>query len=198
MADRTYNELEFSAIQEVANVGTGNAASALAQLVGRTVDIGVPIAELVPLAEAAERIGPLESTVFGVLTPVKGSVQASMLLALPLASAEALCGMLGTDTDSEMGHSCLQEIGNILTGAYTTAIAAMTGLALEPEPPLLACDMLGAVVDAVLAFAAEESDSVLFLQTAIVIEGAECSFAFLFVPRDGAIDAILGALGLAA
>ncbi len=195
-ADPAYNELELSAIQEVANIGTGNAATALAQLINRAVDIGVPKAELVPLAEAAERIGPLESMVVAVLTPVKGMMPASMLLAFPYESADALCGMLGCAADTEIGHSCLQEIGNILTGSYTTAIAGMTGIDIEPEPPLLAFDMLGSVIDSVLALSVETSDSVLFLQTAITVEGEPCNFGFLFVPREGAVDQLLIALGL--
>ena len=195
--DPRYTELELSAVQEIANIGTGNAATALGMLVGRPVDIGVPKVELVPLADAAERIGPLESPVAAVLTPVRGDAAASLLLALPMESAEALCAMLGTDATSEMGQSCLQEIGNILTGSYTTALVGLTGLALEPEPPLLAVDMLGSVVDAVLAMSAADADNVLFLQTAISIEGAECSFGFLFVPQDAAVDTLLRALGVA-
>jgi chemotaxis protein CheC len=195
--DPRYTELELSAVQEIANIGTGNAATALGMLVGRQIDIGVPSVELVPLGEAAERIGPLEETVAAVLTPVRGDAPASLLLALPMASAQVLCGLLGTDADSELGHSCLQEIGNILTGSYTTALVGMTGLALEPEPPLLAIDMLGAVVDTVLAMSAADADTVLFLQTAIGIEGAACSFGFLFVPEAAAVDTLLRALGVA-
>jgi chemotaxis protein CheC len=191
-----YSELELSAVQEIANIGTGNAATALSQLIGRPVDIGTPAVELVALADAAERIGPLETIVAAVLTPMKGDAPASMLLALPMDSAQTLCGLLGTDATTEMGRSCLQEIGNILTSAYATAMVAMTGLALEPEPPLLAIDMLGAVVDGVLAASAEAADTVLFLRTAMSIEGAECSFGFLFVPHNGSVATLLRALGL--
>ncbi len=192
-----YNALELSAVQEIANIGAGSAATALSLLVGRPVDIGVPAVELVSLAVASERIGPAEARVAAVLTPVKGDVPASLLLAFPDDAAAVLCGLLGTTADSDMGRSCLQEIGNILTGSYTTAIAGMTGLAIEPEPPLLAVDMLGSVMDAVLSLAVEAADSVLFLQTAIRIEGVECSFGFLFVPSENAIPALLAALGLA-
>jgi hypothetical protein len=57
--------------------------------------------------------------------------------------------------------------------------------------------MLGSVVDAVLAMCAADADTVLFLQTAISIEGAECSFGFLFVPEDAAVATLLRALGVA-
>lgn len=195
-ANPVYSEFELSAIQEVANIGTGNAATALSQMIGSSIDIAVPNAEFVPLQEAAERIGPVETPVFAVLTGVVGDVPASVLLVFPFAAAEALCGMLGTDAQSELGQSALQEIGNILTASYSNAIASMTGLSFEPEPPVVAMDMLGSLVDSVLAVSVGSTDAVLFLQTALKIELAECDFGFLWVPAEGSVQTLLTALGL--
>jgi chemotaxis protein CheC len=196
MSDQAYSDLELSAIQEIGNIGTGSAATALSQLVGRQIDIDVPQLELVSLADAAEQIGPLESEVMGVLTPIMRDFAAGLLLVFPVASAEILCGMLGVDAHTEMGHSCLQEIGNILTGSYGGALAQMTGLDIEPAPPMFAADMLGAVVDSVLAMSAT-SEKVLFMKTALHIEGNHCDFGFLFVPQEGAVGTMLAALGMA-
>lgn len=193
----TLSELQLSALREVANIGAGNAATSLATLVGRPVDLGVPLLELVPLEAAAERIGPLEEPVAAVLTPLRGDVAASLLLVLPEPSATDLCALLGTDPAEELGRSCLQEVGNILTAAYATSLAGFTGLALEPAPPLLALDMLGAVVDAVLAGSAGGAGTVLFLQTSLAIDGTACPFGFLVVPQDDAVGALLRALGVA-
>jgi chemotaxis protein CheC len=196
LPESTYSEFEMSAIQEVANIGTGNAATALSQMVGQSVNIDVPNAIFVTLQEAAELIGPIESPVFAVLTPIVGDVPASILLVLPEEAAIKLCGMLGTDPYDEMGQSALQEIGNILTGSYVTAIASMTNLALEPDPPGLAIDMLGAVVDVVLAMAVLASDTVLFMQTAMHVGGEACDFGFLYVPQEGSVEILLRALGV--
>jgi chemotaxis protein CheC len=192
----TYSDFQLSAIQELGNIGTGNAATALSQMIGMSTDIDPPTCEFVSLAEAAERVGPLEDEVFAVLTPVSGQVPAAILLVFPGAAAESLASMLGCDWRDEMGRSALQEIGNILTGSYTTAICQMTGLAIEPAPPQTAFDMLGSVVDIVIGAAAASSDTILFLKTALRIEGAHCDFGFLFVPNEGSIDGMLTALGL--
>ena len=148
--DPRYTELELSAVQEIANIGTGNAATALGMLVGRQIDIGVPAIELVPLAEAAERIGPLESTVAAVLTPVRGDAPASLLLALPIGVGRR--AVRPARHRRGVGDRALVPPGDRQhpDGSYTTALVGLTGLALEPEPPLLAIDMLGAVVDSVL------------------------------------------------
>ena len=194
--DPRYTELELSAVQEIANIGTGNAATALGMLVGRQIDIGVPAIELVPLAEAAERIGPLESTVAAVLTPVRGDAPASLLLALPMASADVLCGLLGTDAASELGHSCLQEVGNILTGSYIDRAGrpdrpgARAGAAAARRSTCWArwstpCSRCPPPMQTPSCSSRPRSAS----------RAAECSFGFLFVPQDAAVDTLLRALG---
>src|SRR3954465_1889773 len=160
----------MSAIQELGNIGTGSAATALSQMVGQPTDIDPPAVDFVPIAEAAERVGPLEQEVFAVLTPVVGDVPAAILLVFPGEAASALCAMLGCDWRDEMGRSALQEIGNILTASYATALQQMTNLQIEPGPPQTAFDMLGAVVAEVVAATAASSDDVLFLKTALRIE----------------------------
>ncbi len=191
-----FSDIELSAIREIASIGSGNAATALSQLVARMVEIGMPQAELVPLAEAASRIGPAEGEVVAVLTPVTGGLDASLLLAFPIAAAEALCGLLGTDAASDMGRSALEEIGNILSSCYATAIAGLTGLAIDPAPARLRRDRLDAVVAAVLAPAASPTGTVLLLQTSMRVEGAAVEFGFLLVPGEGMVPKLLRALDL--
>ncbi len=197
MAD-VYSEMEMSAIREIANIGTGTAATALGQLIGRGIDIAVPAAEFVPLGEVAERIGSVESRTIGVFLPVFGDVPAAVLLVFAKSAAETLCTSLGCDADSEMGHSALREIGNILAASYTNAIGTMTGLQIEPNTPTLAEDMLGSIVSTALVMTVEAADSALFMETAVTIEGEACDFAFLFLPEQSAIDALLARLGLRA
>lgn len=191
-----YSELQLSALQEAANIGTGTAATALSSLVGAAVEIAVPRAELVTLGEASGRIGDAETPAVAVLTRLVGDVPASVLLVLPQRAAESLCALLGTDAESALGLSALQEIGNILSSSYGCAVAQLAGLSVEPEPPLVARDMLGALVDSVVATAAVAADSVLFLQTSLGIASVDCDFGFLWIPAEGSVGALLGALGL--
>jgi chemotaxis protein CheC len=195
---RDYSALELSAIQEIVNIGTGNAATALSQLVAREVELGVPEIQIVPIWEAAALIGPAELPVTAILTPVGEDASVSIALIFPEAAASSLCRLLGTEHGTELGTSALQEIGNILTGSYVTALSGLTGELLEPLPPAFAMDMLGSVVDAIIAMAAGASDTVVLLRAAISITGEACDFSLLFLPAAGALDDMLTALGLAA
>lgn len=192
-----YTEMQLDALRELANIGSGTAATALSAMLGRPVDISVPSARALPLAEAVEAVGDAEAEVTGVVLPVFGSIDAIVLLVFSPESAATLVQLLGIDPDDELADSALCEIGNIVGCSYIGAFAAMTGLSLEPSPPSLATDMLGAIVTSVLAGAALETDVALLLDSALTVEGEECSFGFMLVPTADGVHELLTCLGMA-
>ena len=190
------SEIQLDALREMANIGSGNAATALSGMLGRPVDVSVPLAAALPLAEAVDAVGAIEGVVTAVAIPVMGELEGIVLLTFPVPSAQVLSGFLGVVDDPEMELSALGEIGNILGSSYVNALGAMTGLAMEPCPPQAVTDMLGAIVASVLAAAAEESDIALLLDSDLVVEGAACEFGFMLVPYENGIVQLLTRLGL--
>ena len=187
--------LALDALGEVSNIGSGHAATALSKLIGRTVDLTVPDARVVPLADATALLGDYEDEVVAVLTPISGGMDAQVLLVIDLHSAASLCALVGVEPMSEMGMSALREIGNILTSSYIGAISQLTGMLLEPAVPMAAINMLGALVDTTLAMAAAETDEVLILRTEVSIEGDTSGTHFTFVTTGG-LTALLARLGV--
>ncbi len=193
---KTYPEMQLDALRELANIGSGTAATALSSMLGRPVDISVPAALALPLADAVEAAGTPDAVVTAVVLPLVGDLDAIALLLFAPEDAAALCGLLGVDVDSDMGISALAEIGNILGSAYIGALTTMTNLALEPAPPKTATDMLGAIVSSVLAAGAAETDVALLLDSELTVEGAECSLSFMLAPGREGVAEILARLGL--
>jgi chemotaxis protein CheC len=189
-------EIQLDALREMANIGSGNAATALAGMLGRPVDLSVPHASALPLPEAVDAVGASEVIVTAVAIPVMGDLEGIVLLTFPVPSAHALSGFLGVVDDPEMELSALSEIGNILGSSYVNALGTMTGIEMEPCPPQAATDMLGAIVASVLASAAQQSDTALLLDSNLTVEGAACEFGFLFVPYENGIVQLLTRLGL--
>ena len=189
-------EIQLDALREMANIGSGNAATALAGMLARPVDLSVPLASALPLPEAVDAVGASEGVVTAVAIPVTGELEGIVLLTFPVPSAHALAGFLGVVDDPEMELSALGEIGNILGSSYINALGAMTGIEMEPCPPQAVTDMLGAIVASVLATAAQHSDTALLLDSNLTVEGAECEFGFLFVPYENGIVQLLTRLGL--
>ena len=61
-----YTEIELDALRELANIGAGTAATSLSGLLGMPIDVAVPSAAALPLADAIDATGPAELCVTGV------------------------------------------------------------------------------------------------------------------------------------
>jgi len=191
-----YSEIQLDALRELANIGSGTASTALSTMLGRSVDISVPNARALPFAEAVEAAGPQEQDVTGIVLGITGDMDGTVLLLVPPADADAMCRMLGVEPDDDFALSALGEIGNVVGTSYINALAAMTGMVIEPTPPGTATDMLGAIVQSVLAGHAHAGDIALMLDSDLTVEGEDCSISFLLVPEQGGVDELLARLGL--
>ena len=193
-----YTELQLDALRELANVGSGNASTALSGMLGRSVDISVPKAQALPFAEAVEAAGPAEQDVTGIVLGIVGEMNGTVLLLVPPADADKICRMLGVEPDDEYALSALGEIGNILAASYIGSLGAMTGLDLDLTPPQTVTDMLAAIVASVLATRAAGTDTALILDSELRVEGEECSLSFLLLPEPGGVREILARMGVEA
>jgi chemotaxis protein CheC len=190
-------DMQLDGLREISNIGSGTAATALSSMLGRDVDLKVPRALALDLADAVEAVGSPEDEVTAVVLGVIGDLDATVVLLFDPASAVTVCTLLGVDPDdSEMALSALGEIGNILGSSYIGAMGQMAGLELEPRPPLAIADMLGAIVASALASTAMDTDLALLLDSEMLVEGEECTFGVLFVPTADGVGRLLDGLGL--
>jgi chemotaxis protein CheC len=198
MSPTSFTTFQLDALRELANIGSGTAGTALSQMLGRSVDISVPNAFVVPLAEAVDAVGSPEEDVTGVVIPLQGELDAVVLLVFPVADAATLCGLLGVEAGTDVGLSALSEIGNILGASYVGAIGAMTGLDLDLTPPQTVTDMLAAIVSTVLASRSAGTDTAMILDSELRVEGEACSLSFLLLPAAGEVQEMLKRMGVEA
>ena len=191
-----YSDMQLDALRELANIGSGTASTALSGMLGRTVDISVPNALVLPIAEAVAFTGCPTASTTGIVLGVIGDMEATVILLVSPGSAALLCGLLGVEAGTEIGLSALQEIGNIVGASYVNALGAMTGMELEPTPPSTQTDELAPLVEAVIAGRARPADRALLLDSDLVLEGEDCEISFLLVPDRGGVEKMLDRLGL--
>lgn len=191
-----YTEIQLDALGEVASIASGTAATALARMLGRPVELAVPRALALPLADAVDAVGVPDVTVAAALMAVEGDIEAAVLLLFPERDASALCALLGVEHGTPVGDSALGEIANVLGAAALGALAKLTGFALEPRPPHVLHDMLGAIVASALAQTAGEIDFALVLDADLAVAGVPCGFSFLLLPTAGGVSGLLARLGL--
>lgn len=192
----------LDALREIGNIGIGNAATALAGLLGTRVSVTVPSALFSPLEDVLAGVGGLEEPVAGVHLRIHGDIEGTVLYLFSRESAFYLIDMLlgqsrGTTRELDaLGRSVIAEAGNILTGAFVSAIAGITGFKILPAVPMFAFDMLGAVITA--SFAASGCDDlVLLIETDFVQEAERVKGHFIMLLQPGHLEKILAALGIA-
>ncbi len=192
-----YNDTQLDALRELANIASGTAATSLSQMLGRAVDINVPKAFALPLADAVEATGDPAESVTGVALELEGSLAGIVLLLIQPQGADTLCNLLGVEPGSEVADSALGEIGNILGASYLNALSAMTGLTLLPSTPQVLNDLLGAIVSTVLAQTVGHGDIALVLDSELDVAGEPCAISFMLLPNEGGAIELLAPLGLA-
>ena len=148
----TYSDQQLDALRELANIGSGTAATALSTHARHARSTSrCRLRSRCRSPTPSTRPARPDTPVTAVVLPIFGDIDAIVLLLFPPEDATVLCGLLGVEADTEVGLSALAEIGNILGSAYVGALGMMTGLEIEPSPPESATDMLGAIVATVLA-----------------------------------------------
>lgn len=194
-AGREFTEMQQSALAEIANIGSGHAATALSTLIGRPVDVGYSKAILTVLARALDELGEPMNRSALVDTPITDD-QGNMLLVFPEDAAEQLCQLLGTTMAEEMGLTALQEVGNILSASYLNALVEMTGMPLEVQPPRVEVDQLGRMISQSGASVGNANDPTVLMRSYLTVEGSTAQFSFLFVPRLKSVEQLLERLGV--
>lgn len=197
------DEMEFDVLTEIGNIGAGNATTALSQLIDDRVDMYVPKVEMLAFKDLAEIIGGAESLVAGILLSLGGDIEGSMLFILENSAAHhlvsKLMGSMNTDSMeefSEMELSALMEIGNIISGAYLTAISKLTGLNIISTVPSLAVDMAGAILSVPAIEFGKLGDKALLIESQFRDLDVDISGYFILIPTMESYSRILKSLGM--
>lgn len=196
-------EMEFDILTEIGNIGAGNATTALAKLINGRVDMYVPKVELLAFKDLAEILGGAEELVAGILLSLEGDIEGSMLFVLENNAAHHLVHrLMGSDGSNledaftEMELSALLEIGNIIAGAYLTAISQLTGLSIIPTVPSLAVDMAGAILSVPAIEFGKLGDKALLIESQFRDEEMDVCGYFILIPTMESYAHILNSLGM--
>jgi chemotaxis protein CheC len=205
MSDLTLEQVTenyFDVLKEIGNIGAGNAMTALSQMLGTKVDMHVPQVQLLDFGEVGEVMGGEEQIMVGVFLGVEGDITGSMLFLVEQKSAKHLIdkvmmGMGNPEVEefTEMELSAMQEIGNIITGAYLNSLSTLTNLCIYPSPPALTVDMAGAILSVPAVEFGIYGDKILMIQSQFFDE-VEIDGYFILVPDIDSYQKILGALGM--
>jgi len=198
--DLTPNQLD--AMREIGNVGAGNSATALSQIVNKKIDMNVPKVSIIPIEEVPELVGGPDALIVAVFLRVYGKAPGSILFLMPKENAFYLADDLmgrphGTTQElDEMSISAIKEVGNILSGSYLGAFSHFTNISMLPSIPSLAMDMAGAILNIVLLQLGQMGDRAMVIETKFIAEDDSINGHFFLVPDPGSLGTIVKAVGV--
>ncbi|MEO6778425.1 MAG: chemotaxis protein CheC [Gemmatimonadaceae bacterium] len=202
---QTLSDLQRDALREVANIGAAHAATALSLMTSTRIMISVPRITIAALAELAPMISRSNELIALVPMEMTGSLNGHTILAFPLPTARRLASLMLTravpDSDdlSALESSALTEAGNILAGAYMTALSEFMNMTLLPSPPSLT---VGPAREALAetAWATGHTGGYVFcVETEFLIDQNDGSLPgyFLLLPDAQSLSAMLAAVSVA-
>jgi chemotaxis protein CheC len=143
---------------------------------------------MVPLSKIAEMLGGPENDAVGIYLRFEGDLSGQVMLVIPYQQALEFCDMvmdspLGTTQElGRMERSALSEIGNLTGTFFLNAIAELTKISSHPSPPAVMVDMVGSILDVVVATMGAISDSVMLFKAVFQIGDRKLQADFWIIP----------------
>lgn len=197
------NNMQYDVLREIGNIGAGNATTALSQMINSRVEMKVPKVELLEFKELSDIVGGAENIVVGILFTLGNDIDGMMMFMLDMPAARHLVNILmgnaegGEDGNfTEMELSALNEIGNIISGAYLSSLSSLTNLTISSSIPYMAIDMAGAILSVPAIEFGKIGDRALLIQTEFGDEIKAVNGYFILIPSLNSYGAILTSLGL--
>jgi len=199
------NQLDF--FQELQNIGASHAVTALSSMLGQSIAIRVPQVQFLSYDRICEMVEGPETLVTALLVEITGELNGCILMIQKAEEskvlAQALMSVMGMDEEptesellSEMQLSALQEISNIVSGSFITAISSLTGLRLDCSVPHMAIDMAAAIMNLPATMYGDYGDKVLSLTTQFENDGTNLSGHFFLIPDVASFDLLVNKMGV--
>lgn len=156
-------------LEEMMNIGAGNAATALEQLLKSKFEMCMPAIHAIAPHKAFSVIGDPDQTVTCVKMSMIGDCTGKMFFVVPQKWRKKLekiaihSAGLTIKKNDKSGISVVEEIGNILAGVYLTSIHDLCRLNIYHTIPVAATDMAQAVLDETIATMSAKSELLIII-----------------------------------
>lgn len=196
------NSFELDILKELGSIGTGNAATALSNVLSKKVKMSLPEVKIMDFNKAIYEFGGPETIVAGVLVNFSGEIKGMMLYIQELNSTNTILEtLMGKNIDNfleldEMEISALIEVGNIIISSYISAISSLTGIKINLSVPEVAVNMLGGIMNVPIAEYGYKTDKLMTIGGKFICEGQEFYSNLILMPEIESLNFLIKKLGV--
>ena len=198
------SDMHIDVLREIGNIGAGNAATSLAQMLNRQIDMKTPVVRIMDISEVDKAMGGPETPVVAILVEIFGDIHGIMMFVVGHQFAQNLLGtLLGEEKEkvdcmhlNEMEQSALSEIGNIMIGAYVNAIASLANLNINISVPAVTADMVGSLLTVPAAEMGAVSDKIIFVEDDFQNANGVITANMMLIPSLDSLNTLMNGLGI--
>lgn len=197
------NPYHLDTLKEIGNIGSGNAATALAKMINAVVDIDIPTITLVDYDKLAELLGGNDTSAIGISLGISGDISGMILhilhtdFACKLINAFYPTEIHSLNDVTEMDMSVTSEMGNITSAAYVNALAKLTGLFINITPPATQKGTIQHILDASSASMPNVGHQALFIDEQLIIGDSEIHSSLILMLEIDSLKELFDHLGVA-
>lgn len=195
-------------LKELGNIGSGNAITALSMLLDKKIEMALTILKVVPFWEVPYLYEDPDIRVFGILSKIKDN---SDLIFLQIYTVESAINLINTLMENDALHkekikvledlddfslSIISEIGNIVAGHYSSALANLMSIRLIPDVPDVALENVSALIDSIIASNCEGNNYSIIIENKLNFDELEFNGHFFLIPSMETIAHFIHALNL--
>ncbi|MGO5053725.1 chemotaxis protein CheC [Lachnospiraceae bacterium LCP25S3_G4] len=191
------NPMALDLMKEVGSIGTGNAATALSQVLSKEVHMSIPEISILGYNETIKKLGNPEEIVAAVLVRMSGEMEGMMLFILKLDFINTVLEHLldrkveSYDKLSVMEISALEEIGNIIISSYMNALSSLTNREINLSVPDTAVNMLGGILSVPMVEFGYSSDKLMMTEGKFYVDGKELQSHLLMMPSIDSLNYLM-------
>ncbi len=191
-------------MQEVGNIGSGHAATALAEFLNRRIDMSLPRFSVLSTHELStfQWKGHSIATAFiEVLVEITGELVMDIMVVFDEESVENLLRLVQSSKFStkdfslyklsSLEQSIIKEIGNILALHYLTAINTFLGTNCFPSSPLFFIESSETILTSIANHFGEDFSHLLLIECDIFTSDMKLNPIIVLVPEENATESAL-------
>ena len=198
------NEKYLDVLREVGNIGAGNAATALSEMLGYMVKVSVPSVKVSDMKDVAKEIDTGDEEVIAILINLDQDLIGTILTVLykPFVN-ELIKTFLGCEiktTDdlraNEMAKSALSEVGNITAANYVNALARLSKMTINILTPDLHIEKLQDMMEKQTKAFKEFGDKVVLIDESFIIKDEEYKSSMILMLELDSLNDLMEKLGV--
>ena len=189
----------IDALQEMGNIGSGHAASALAEILSRRINMSLPRFSLLStpdLSTVKWRGKELDKPFATVIVETKGELRMDIIVVFDQETTQTIIDLISPSPNkielnelTSFHKSVILEVGNILALNYLTAINNFIGISSSiPASPLLIVESTETILTSIATYLHPDFSYLLLVEVDIFTSDTTLSPLVILIPEEATVE----------